>query len=250
MKRVSAVIITRDEESNIGRCIKSVKWANEIIILDSGSVDKTKEIAQDLGAIVYDIEWRGYGHSKRAAVERASGDWILSLDADEEITPELAEEIKNAIENDNFSGFYIPRLTNFLGRWIRHSGWYPDYVLRLFKKDSGNFTEALVHEKVLVGGACSRLRNHMLHYSYPDISTYFKKLDMYSSLSARELLKKGKNFRIASFLIKPIAAFYKHFIFKAGFLDGLEGFLIAILSAFGVITKLIKLRQLEKEIDP
>ncbi len=159
----------------------------------------------------------------------------------------MSEEIKAAVKADAAEGYYIPRLTNFLGKWIKHSGWYPDYVLRLFKKGSGNFTDTLVHEKAAVNGRIGRLRNHLLHFSYPDIDTYFLKLKRYSSLAAEELHKKGKRFSLPAILLKPAAAFYRHYIFKGGFMDGIEGYLIAVLSAFGVMIKYIKLRRMEKE---
>lgn len=247
MSTISAVIITRDEEKNISRCLKSVAWVDEIIIIDTGSTDRTKEMAIKRGAKVFEIDWRGFGHAKRMGVEKAGSEWILSIDADEQIPAELSEEIKAAVKADAAEGYYIPRLTNFLGKWIKHSGWYPDYVLRVFRKKSGNFSESPVHEKAAVDGKVGHLSHHLLHYSYPDIDTYFLKLKRYSSLAAEDLHKKNKKCSLPVLLLKPAAAFYRHYIFKAGFMDGIEGYLIAVLSAFGVLTKYLKLRQLEKE---
>jgi glycosyltransferase involved in cell wall biosynthesis len=247
MNSLSVVIITKDEEENIRRCLDSVRWADEIIVVDTGSTDSTKEIAEESGASVYKTQWQGFGQAKAFAVEKTSGDWVLSVDADEEITVQLAKEIREAIETeDGTAGFIIPRKTNFLGRWINHSRWSPDYVLRLFRRRKGRFSSSLVHEEILVEGRTARLRNHILHRSYPNAGTYFDKLERYSTLGAEEMYKKGKKSSALDKLLKPAAAFYRHYIFGAGFLDGLEGFLIAILSAYGVITKYRKLALLKK----
>jgi len=247
MGTISAVIITQNEESNIKRCLDSIAWVDEIIVVDSQSTDNTPKIAAGFGAKVYDIEWCGFGPAKGFAVERATCDWILSIDADEELTEELAAEIKGVAESsDSLHGYEIPRMTNFLGKWIKHSRWYPDYVLRLFRRESGRFTDSLIHEKVIVEGDVGRLKNQLLHYSYPDIDTYFVKFEKYTSLKARELYKDGKRFNIGGFVVKPLAAFCRHYITGLGFMDGFEGFLIALFSAFGVVTRCVKLRSLEK----
>ena len=246
MSAISVVIIARDEEKNIARCLKSVRWADELIVVDTGSSDETPKIAESLGARLYRIEWTGFGDAKRFGVEKASEGWVLSLDADEEITDVLASEITEAVKGDHFAGYYIPRRTSFMGRWIRHSRWYPDYVLRLFRKEAGSFTSSLVHEKAQIEGNVGRMKSPILHYSYPDVETYMRKLETYTSLAARELHKKGRSFSVTSLVLKPLAAFSRHYITGAGFLDGVEGFMIASLSAFGVMTKYIKLRSLER----
>ncbi|PKK84916.1 MAG: hypothetical protein CVT49_01815 [candidate division Zixibacteria bacterium HGW-Zixibacteria-1] len=247
MSKISAVIITKNEEANIERCLKSVDWVDEIIVVDTDSTDKTRRIATEAGARVFQVEWQGFGHAKGFGVEKASHDWILSIDADEEIGERLASEIKGVIASDRAeNGFEIPRRTSFLGRWIKYSRWYPDYVLRLFKKNSGRFNDSLVHEKVMIEGSIGRLANPILHYSYPDIDTYFIKFEKYTSLAAQELYNKGKRFHLAALIFKPIASFFRHYVTGLGFLDGVEGFLIAVLSAFGVVTRYVKLRSLEK----
>lgn len=247
MSTVSTVIITKDEEANIKKCLNSVRWADEIIVVDTGSTDRTLQIAADSGARVYEIDWQGFGPSKRFGVSKASGEWILSVDADEEVTGALAAEIMKIISTDDgCSGYLIPRRTNFLGCWISHSRWYPDRVLRLFRKNKGDYSASLVHERVIIDGPVSRLKNPILHNSYPDIETCMRKFAHYSSLGAEELYKKGKKYRFSAMIFKPLAAICRHYITGAGFLDGVEGFLIASYTAFGVIAKYSRLRSLEK----
>jgi len=247
MSSISAVIITKNEESNLRRCLDSIAWVDEIIVVDSNSTDNTRPIAVEAGAHVHDIEWQGFGHAKRFGLDQANSEWVLSIDADEEVGIELAAEIRELISSGNAAdGYEIPRRTNFLGRWIKFSRWYPDYVLRLFRRGSGEITESLVHEKVIVNGRIEKLKNPLLHYSYPDMDTYFKKFEKYTSLAAQELYRNGKRFKLSALIFKPMAAFSRHYITGLGFLDGLEGFLIALFSAFGVITRYVKLRSLEK----
>jgi len=248
MKKLSVVVITRNEEKNIRRCLESVSWADEIVVVDSHSTDRTVEIASELGARVYNIEWNGFGPAKREGVDKASGEWILSLDADEVVSGELAAEIKKALEGDNeYSGYYILRKANFLGRWIYHCGWYPDPVLRLFEKSRGDFNDALVHEKVLVEGRVGRLKGELWHYSYPTLESYFVKFNRYTAMGAEAALQRGKRAGWFDILVKPPVSFLKHYIVKQGFRDGWEGFLISILSSAAVLVKYAKLRELEKE---
>jgi len=243
---LSVVVITRNEEQNINRCLKSVNWADEIILVDSGSTDRTLEIAKEYGAKVYSLQWRGYGCAKQEGVRRASGKWVLSIDADEVVSPELAEEIKGIMHNSaNCSGFYIPRKTNFLGRWIHHCGWYPDLVLRLFLKAKGNFDEAVVHEKVILAGEAGCLKNELLHYSYPSLEQYLEKFNRYTTLGAEDAFCRGKQSRWADIVIRPPVAFIKHYISRQGFRDGWEGFVISVMSSVAVLIKYAKLRQLQ-----
>jgi glycosyltransferase involved in cell wall biosynthesis len=247
MTKISAIIITRNEEANIGRCLESIKWVDEIIVIDSGSTDNTRMIAQGAGARVFDFEWKGFGPAKEFARTKASGDWVLSVDADEVVTEELAEKIKTVINSgDDIDGYYLPRRTNFQGRWIMHSGWYPDYILRLFKKDKANFTDSLVHETVILDGRTGRIQSPLWHYSYPDLSAYMHKLDRYTGLAAEKLYRDGKRCRFYHLLFKPPIIFLRHYFFQAGFLDGWEGFLIAAFSSFGAFLKYARLRTLEK----
>jgi glycosyltransferase involved in cell wall biosynthesis len=247
MNKISAIIITKNEAVNIERCLDSVKWVDEVIVVDSGSTDSTRIIAEKAGARLYDFEWNGFGPAKEFARIKASGDWILSIDADEVVTSSLAEEIKKAISNESgITGYYLPRQTNFQGKWIRHSGWWPDYVLRLFKKSSARFSDALVHETVSLDGPSERLQSILRHYSYPDLSTYMRKLDKYSSLASEKMFRNGAKCRFYHLLFKPPLVFFRHYLFKAGFLDGWEGFLIAVLSGFGTFLKYARLKTLQK----
>ena len=247
MASLSAVVISKNEERNIRRCLESVSFADELILIDSQSTDNTRAIAAEMGAKIYSPEWKGFGPAKQYGVERASHNWVLSVDADEVVSTELKVEILSVIKADNeFAGYYVPRCTNFNGRWIRHSGWYPDYVLRLFDKTKGGFNAAYVHEKVEVTGPTGQLKNDLLHYSYPTLEDYFDKFNYYTTVGAEELFKKGKKTSWVKIMVKPLAQFVKQFILKAGFLDGGEGFLISFLSAVAVMVKYAKLRALNK----
>ncbi|MEA2030187.1 MAG: glycosyltransferase family 2 protein [candidate division Zixibacteria bacterium] len=245
---LSVVIITKNEELNIERCLNSVKWADEIVIVDSDSTDRTVEFARRFGARVYTTEWRGYGPAKREAVNYAKGDWILSVDADEEVTHDLGEEIRNTLENLNDTdGYYVKRRTNFLGRWIYHCGWYPDPVLRLFRKSKGNFNEAVIHEKVEVKGKVGHLKGELLHYSYPDLECYLKRFNRYTTIGAQVAFEKGRRARWFDLVMRPPASFITHFISHQGFKDGMEGFLVSALSAAAVLVKYAKLRHMQKQ---
>jgi glycosyltransferase involved in cell wall biosynthesis len=244
-KTISAVIITKNEEANLGRCLESIKWVDEIIVVDSDSTDRTGEIAARYNACFFTTQWEGFGPAKQYAVEQATGDWILSIDADEEITDALAREINEAINGDkSIVAYYVPRMTLFLDRWIRHSGWYPDYVLRLFRRNKASFTEALVHEELIAEGLTGRLKNHLRHYSYPDLDTYYRKLERYSGLAAEEMYKNGRRHNALTCYIKPLATFLRHYVFRVGFLDGYRGWQIACLSAKGKRMRYRKLKEL------
>jgi len=248
MENISAVIIAKNEEKNIRRCLNSVRWADEVVVVDTGSSDGTPDIVRQMGARLFEIEWAGYGRAKNFAADQAKSKWILSLDADEEISESLAAEIKDIITSDTHAdGYFIPRRTLFLGRWIKHSRWYPDYVLRLYRREKGEISLSAVHEKISVNGETARLKNPIHHYSYPDVSTFLGKFEKYSSLGAEKLHQKGVRFSVSKALLSTLAAFYRHYISGAGFLDGVDGFLIAVLSASGTIAKYRKLRKIEKD---
>jgi len=245
--QLSAVVITKNEERNIARCLESLKIADEIIVVDNHSTDRTVEIAGKFGARVFANAWQGFGKAKQEGVSHASGKWILSLDADEELTPRLAGEIKDVIgKDDDFTGYRLKRKTMFLGRWIYHCGWYPDYVLRLFQKAKGNFNDAIVHENVILDGRVGKLEGELLHYSYVNLEQYLEKSNRYTTLGAKEAFRQKKKATLFDIIIRPMVAFIKYYISKRGFRDGLEGFILSVLSAIAVMVKYAKLRNMHK----
>ncbi len=247
MSKISAVVIAYNEEKNIRRCLESISWADEIVLVDSYSQDRTKEIAKAFTDKIYDLECEGFGRKKEFARTKTVYNWILSIDADEVVSVRLREEIKRIVREDEaLDGYYIPRLSNFLGKWIRYGGWYPDYVLRLFRKDKAKFDQSLVHEKLVLEGKTGRLKNELLHYTDPTISHYLLKMNKYTTLGAKMLLDEGKRATFFDMLIRPPALFLKMFIVKFGFLDGWYGYLLAILSSFHVLLKYAKLWNLNK----
>lgn len=245
---VSAVIIALDEEDNIKKAIKTVEWADEIIVVDSGSKDKTVEYAKKAGAVVYKREWKGYIDQKNWANSKAGGEWILSIDADERVTPDLKSEIIKVIKSGTeLNGFYIPRRAVFLGRKIKHCHWYPDYQLRLFRKKKALWKGGLVHERIEVKGTAGKLKNDLIHYTYKNIDDQTAKLNKYSSLWAMDAFKKGKRTGILAIAIFPAATFLNVYFLRLGFLDGYPGFVIAKSLAYYSLQKKMKLYQLYRE---
>jgi glycosyltransferase involved in cell wall biosynthesis len=227
--------------------LESVGWADEIVVVDSYSTDDTREIASAFTDKIHQLRWSGFGPAKEYAKGKATGDWILSVDADEVVSEKLREEIQRIVESQgSLNGYFIPRRSNFLGRWMQHGGWYPDLVLRLFKKEKGSFTDRVVHEEVRVSGRTGRLRNDLLHYTDPDFDHYLKKLNRYTSLDALRLFREGSRAGVLDVLFRPVLAFVKMYFFKLGFLDGLPGLILAVSSSFHVFSKYVKLWQLRK----
>lgn len=245
---ISVVIITKNEEANIERCLKSVVWADEIVVVDSDSTDRTVEIARQYQARVFTVVFKGYGPAKQEAVKQSTGEWILSIDADEEVTPALAREIREKLANPgDIDGFFVKRRTNFLGRWIYHCGWYPDPILRVFRKANGNFNDAVVHEKVEVRGRTGCLKGELLHYSYPDLESYLRRFNRYTTLGAEAAYEKGRRTGWFDLVLRPPVSFIAHFISRQGFRDGVEGFMVSVLSATAVFVKYAKLRHIQKQ---
>ena len=253
--RISSIIIAKDEERNIGRCIQSqLDCIDELIILvDRYSKDSTLNIVKSflprLGeagtdpSVKYEVvEWLGYSETKNYAVTLTSNDWVLWIDADEVLTAELIEELKNFKKNTpTYDAYSFPRKANFLGRWIMHSGWYPARVTRLFNKNSVTFGDNTVHERLIVKGKTGNFQNDIEHYTDPDIKHYFEKFNNYTTLAAEELNGKGKVFKVPDIVIRPAVIFLKMFILKRGFLDGIQGFILAMFSSAYVFTKYCKL---------
>ena len=248
MAKLSVVVITRNEEDTLPRCLSSVAWADEVIVVDSGSQDDTRQIAWEHGATVFEIEWSGFGAAKAYGVDKATGEWILSLDADEAVSEELAQEIQLILRGEtDFHGFDMPRKTRFLGRWIKHCGWYPDRVLRLFLKSRGKFDNARVHEKVILDGRMGHLSGELLHYSYPSLEHYLDKSNRYTTLGAEEAYRKGRRTTWFDLVIRPLVSFIAHYVSRQGFRDGREGFLVSVLSSLAVLVKYAKLKDMERQ---
>jgi glycosyltransferase involved in cell wall biosynthesis len=246
---ISAIIITYNEEKNIRDCIESLKWADEIIVVDAESQDRTAKTAEELGVRTYSQKWQGYGKQKNYALGKATCDWILSIDADERVTPELAKEIQEELVNPSFSGYKIPRKAYFLGKWIRHGGWYPGYVLRLFQAGKARFAEKEVHEYLELNSKAGYLKNPLLHYTDDTLDHYLDKFCKYTSLASKELYVNGKRASLSDLFLRPILFFLKMYIAKCGFLDGIHGFILATLSSFYVFVKYAKLWEKDQAID-
>ena len=225
---LSVVIITLNEEANLARTLQSVAWANEVVVVDSGSTDRTREIAESFHAKFCVEPWRGFAAQKNFALEQATCDWVLSLDADEEVEPALAEEIRSTLAaNPSVTGFWIPRKNFFLGRWIRHGGFYPDPKLRLFRRNAGQFEDRLVHEDVHVNGPGGKLKGHLLHHAYPTLDSYLDHMNRYSSLGAQmAVAQRPRGFSFVDIVIRPRLTFLYNYILRGGFLDGREGLLL------------------------
>lgn len=273
---LSVVIITHNEETNLGRTLESVRplvseGRGEIIVVDSGSTDRTVEIANSYGAKVFVEEWKGYAGQKNSAIDKATGDWILSLDADEELEPDLLAELgaslsdmspdsrQGSLRTDTAGGnkftqvcgFRIPRKNVFLGRWIRHGGFWPDPKLRLFRKGTARFEDRLVHEDArLISGIVRNLRHGLIHHSYPTLSDYLEHMNRYSSLGAEMAVAKGnRSFNLIDIVARPLATFIYNYFFRLGFLDGREGLLLHLYHAVYVSWKYAKAWELARRAD-
>lgn len=242
---ISVVIITKDEERDIGRALESVKTFAEIIIVDSYSSDKTLEIARQYTDKIFIHEWPGFAKQKQRAIDYASLPWVLILDADECVTPQLQQEMVGAINNSQYQGYYVPRKNFFLGKWIQYCGFGKDLTLRLFQKTCSQMEMREVHEKVLVKGKLGTLNGYLEHYSHHDLQDYLDKTEHYATLAAKQMAKDGKKASTTAIVIKPFYAFIKIFLLKQGFRDGLQGFMIAFLFGFSTFLKYAKLWELE-----
>ncbi len=241
--QLSVVIITFNEEDNIRACLESVKWADEIVVVDSNSIDKTIEICREYTDKVYVEEWRGYGRQKNLAIERASHPWILNIDADERVTTELKIEMAGVLGKDRgeIDGYYMPRKNFFLGRWIRYCGWYPDYNLRLFRNGKGFFNEREVHESLKIEGKTAYLMHPIEHYTYRSISEYLQRMDRYSGLAAQEMFRAGRRAGFLDLLIRPELTFLKMYLLKMGFLEGYRGLILSCLYTAYTFSKYARL---------
>jgi glycosyltransferase involved in cell wall biosynthesis len=244
--RLSAIVIAKDEERNMAGCLESLEFADEIVVVvDAESRDQTATVAKRYTDRVFIEPWLGYSEAKRTAHERASGDWILWIDADERVSPECEAEIKQAISSDPpYSGYRIRRKAFFLGKWIKHGGWYPGWVVRLFRTDRGRFNTAKVHEGLEITGTIGKLDGSLMHYTDDSLEHYLHKFNVYTSLAAQELFEQKKTFLLSDILFRPFHMFIKMYVFKLGFLDGMEGLILAALSGDYVFMKYAKLWEL------
>ena len=239
--RVSIVVITLDEEDHLRRCLESVAWADEIVVVDAESRDKTVQIAREFTDRVVTRPWAGFAAQKNFALEQCTGQWILSLDADEEASPELGDEVMATLADVRAQdGYAIRRHNMFLGQWIRHGGLYPDWQVRLFRRGRGRFVERAVHESVTVAGTVGRLRGHLIHRSYEGVTDFFDRANRYSTLAADEWAREGRRVRARELVVRPLARFFSMYVLRRGFLDGRRGLLLAALYAYYVFMRSAK----------
>jgi len=244
MHLVSTVIITRNEESNLRRSLPRLTWCDEIIVVDSGSTDKTIEVAKAFGCSIYYRKFDGYGKQKQFAVSLARNKWVLCVDADEVLCDELVREIRNEMLNPSADGYLIPRTFIFKGREFRHGKEAWNYVLRLFNKEAGNFNDSKVHEKVILTGKQKRLKNNMLHYSYRNNEQYFSKLNKYSSYSAEMAFRQGKHRSLISVIFAIPVNFIKYYFVERNIFNGPNGFYWSVLHAVYHFLKYMKIREM------
>lgn len=246
MQKISISIITHNEAANIEACLSSVSWADEIIVVDAHSSDETAAICQRLGVRVISRVWNGFAEQKQFALEQCSHPWVLSLDADERVRPELAVAIRQMLAGGEQSaqGYRIARRSYFLGRWIRHCGWYPGYQVRLFRRDRTRVSQSRVHEGFLVDGVVATLPGDIDHYSHPSLHDSLAKLNRYSTLEALDRLQR-KQVRWPDFITHPLAAFLRKYIGQGGFRDGIPGFLLCWVSALLKMVMYMKIWHLQ-----
>ncbi|HEY7498033.1 MAG TPA: glycosyltransferase family 2 protein [Vicinamibacterales bacterium] len=245
--KLTVTVITRNEAANIEGALASVKWADEIVVVDSRSSDNTVEIARRHSARIEIRDWKGYSAQRNYAAEIASHDWILALDADERVPPDLAEEIKTIMRDGPTAGGYrMPRISYYLGRWIRGTDWYPDYQLRLYNRRIGQFNGKRVHESVeLSQGKPGTLTHNLQHYPYKDISDHVISIDHYTTLAAEEWFADGRRTNALDVALHPPAAFFRNYIIRGGYRDGTAGFLVSVLNSYYVFLKILKLWELQ-----
>ncbi|MEO0335613.1 MAG: glycosyltransferase family 2 protein [Pseudomonadota bacterium] len=236
-------IITLNEEANLERCIRSVPFADEVVVVDSGSSDKTKEIAKKLGARVLEQDWLGFQRQKQLAADATSNRWVLALDADESLSRELALEIETLLGDANlsqFAAYRVPRLSFHFGRWIRHGGWYPDYQVRLLNKDNSKWSGGELHEHIQADSVGS-LRADLHHHVFRDLSHQVQTNDRYSSLGADKLVAKGERFSVLKMILRAKFKFFECYVLKQGFRDGVPGLIIAVGAAYSMFLRYAKL---------
>jgi len=248
MERLSVIVICYNEEHRIGACLASVSWADEIVLVDSFSTDRTVEIAGHYTFRIYQYPWQGYGRQKNIALSHASHDWILGLDADEVVSQELAREIQDILKGGpSCSGYRMPRMSFYMGRFLRHC-WYPDYKVRLFSKERARWDGREVHEDIQITGQIGTLKGNLLHYSFPSLEEHIQTLQEYTTLSSEILWKNKKRFPLHKLLGSPLVMFFKLYLLKRGFLDGMPGLIASVMSAFHEFVKYAKYYERKKSL--
>jgi glycosyltransferase involved in cell wall biosynthesis len=246
MAKLSVVVISFNEEAILGECLSAVQWADEIVVLDSFSADQTVEVARAYTTRVFQHAWQGYARQKALALTYASHPWILSLDADEIVSPELAREIQSLLAGEPAcTGYGVPRMAFYLGRFLRHC-WYPDVKVRLFQKERARWSEHEVHETVLLDGPAGQLEHPLFHYSFPTLQDHVQTIQQYTTLGAQSLAKAGRSFSVLRLLGSPLFMFLQHYVGKRGFLDGIPGLIASVFSAFHEFVKYAKLYELTR----
>jgi glycosyltransferase involved in cell wall biosynthesis len=246
---VSAIVVCFNEERNIGACLDSLRWCDEIVVVDSFSTDRTVEICRQYTDRVIQRPWAGYRDQKAFAHSLATKDWVLLVDSDERVTPELRDEIKRelALHGSRYAGVSVPRLVFYLHRWWWRGGWYPDYDIRLFRRNRATWGGTDPHEKILVEGEVRRVRNPLLHFSYRNMEDHVQRINRFTSISSLELFNEGQRWCLGDALFRPAFRFFRSYIIKRGFLDGFAGFYVALTAAVYVFLKYAKLWELELE---
>jgi len=247
--KLSACIITRDEEDRIAACLESLEVADEVVVVDSGSTDRTRDICRARGAVVIEREWPGHVEQKNHAVRCACHDWVLCLDADERLSPALQASIRALKESDPgvVRGYHLNRHTEYLGKWMNHGGWYPQWRLRLFHRGAGGWTGINPHDRVEVEGPTGRLEGDLLHHTYRDLSDHLRTIDRFTTIAARARYAQGKRFNVLLLLFGPAWRFFRMYILRLGFLDGVQGLVLAFMAAYYVSLKHAKLLELDLE---
>jgi glycosyltransferase involved in cell wall biosynthesis len=240
-EKVTAFVITLNEEENIASCLESVSWADEILVVDSFSSDRTCDLARERGAKVIQRRWNGINEQRQAGLEHCAHDWVLCLDADERVSHELRDEILRCLRSPSCAAWEITRHTRYLGRWINHCGWFPDWKLRLFRKSVSAFTGTDPHDHVSVEGSVGRLKGKIHHYTYRNFAHQIRTINSFSETASARLAEHGRRFSLLALLVRPPWKFFEVYIWKLGFLDGVPGLVISIASAFNVFSRYVKL---------
>ncbi len=247
MTSLSIILITKNEAANIDACLQSVAWADEIIVVDSGSTDDTVARCEAFGVQVYVHDWQGFGVQKNRALSYATQDWVFSIDADERVTPELRAAIETAMTQAQFPAYRVSRLSNYCGRWMRHSGWYPDQIVRLFQRGKARFNDALVHETLVVHSETGLLAGELLHYSYDNLEQVLSKTNAYSTAAAQMKYQQGKSSSLTGAVLRGGWTFFRTYCLRLGFLDGRHGFMLAVSNAEETYYRYLKLMLLNEK---